>query len=208
MKKVFDAFVHQLEHLGAAHHLAEHGRHSPISDAELDAFMALAGPLPPALIGWWRATDRGLPFSGAMTSLSPTRALVEAQQNARTVAEGTFDPHLANIRGWADGRWDSGHLREVYWSPGWIPFAEDGCGNLICVDLDPGPAGTAGQIIEMEFQDGQGPYLSAWPDFMALLLGHLYLLEHNWTSLDEDLAVEYFDLSPDQLEAVLRMIRA
>jgi cell wall assembly regulator SMI1 len=29
----------------------------------------------------------------------------------------------------------------------WIPFAEDGDGNFLAIDLDPGPAGHAGQVI-------------------------------------------------------------
>ena len=32
---------------------------------------------------------------------------------------------------------------------GWIPFAEDSCGNLKCVDLSPGPKGAFGQVVAM-----------------------------------------------------------
>ena len=40
-----------------------------------------------------------------------------------------------------------GAVRPVYFSDGWIPIATDGTGNGVAVDLDPGPAGTAGQLI-------------------------------------------------------------
>ncbi len=39
------------------------------------------------------------------------------------------------------------HIQEVTWNPGWIPFAADGSGNFIALDLAPGPKGTKGQII-------------------------------------------------------------
>ncbi|MEL6344325.1 MAG: SMI1/KNR4 family protein [Myxococcota bacterium] len=203
MKPVFDAFVHQLEHLGAAHHLADHARHAPASDETIAAIEAIAGPLPADLAGWWRVADRALPFDGAMTSIAPVQAAKEMQRNQKMIEEGAFDDPLQNIRSWDDGRWRDGRMKEVYWHPGWVPFAEDGCGNLICVDLDPGSHGTIGQIIQMEFQEGQGPYLSPWPDFSALILGHLYLLEHRRVDIDEDMAIEYPDLSSSQMVQLL-----
>ncbi len=40
-----------------------------------------------------------------------------------------------------------GAIRNVYASPGWIAFAIDSGGNSIGIDLDPGPRGTRGQVI-------------------------------------------------------------
>ncbi|MVN89123.1 hypothetical protein GO986_20495 [Deinococcus sp. HMF7620] len=40
-----------------------------------------------------------------------------------------------------------GAIRAVNFSQGWLPFATDGGGNGLAVDLDPGPAGTPGQVI-------------------------------------------------------------
>jgi cell wall assembly regulator SMI1 len=37
--------------------------------------------------------------------------------------------------------------RLVWWSKAWIPFAEGPGGDLLCVDLDPGPKGHNGQVI-------------------------------------------------------------
>ncbi|MCM3340552.1 SMI1/KNR4 family protein [Paenibacillus sp. MER TA 81-3] len=39
------------------------------------------------------------------------------------------------------------YIQEVTWSPGWIPFAADGSGNYIALDLTPGVHGKVGQII-------------------------------------------------------------
>lgn len=38
-------------------------------------------------------------------------------------------------------------VRPVWWNPAWIPITADGAGNAHCIDLDPAPGGTAGQII-------------------------------------------------------------
>ncbi|WP_342662506.1 SMI1/KNR4 family protein [Deinococcus apachensis] len=40
-----------------------------------------------------------------------------------------------------------GAVRPVTFSPAWFPFASDGGGNGLAVDLNPGPAGTLGQVI-------------------------------------------------------------
>lgn len=40
-----------------------------------------------------------------------------------------------------------GYIQEVSWSLGWIPFASDGSGNYIALDLTPGVNGKVGQII-------------------------------------------------------------
>jgi molybdopterin molybdotransferase len=40
-------------------------------------------------------------------------------------------------------------LGDEWWRLAWIPFCGDGGGNHLCVDLDPAPGGTAGQVITM-----------------------------------------------------------
>jgi hypothetical protein len=49
---------------------------------------------------------------------------------------------------------DDDQIQFVWWSRGFIPIAEDGGGNLICVDLDPGPGGIRGQVIQWEMTEG------------------------------------------------------
>lgn len=40
-------------------------------------------------------------------------------------------------------------IKSNWWNPLWIPFTHDGCGNHICVDLDPETNGKFGQVIQM-----------------------------------------------------------
>lgn len=49
-------------------------------------------------------------------------------------------------------RW-ARELKLVYWSPARLPFAQavDGGGNFLCLDLDPSPKGTAGQVFDLGY---------------------------------------------------------
>lgn len=38
-------------------------------------------------------------------------------------------------------------VRQEWWNPRWVPVAYDGGGDLRCVDLDPTPYGTMGQVM-------------------------------------------------------------
>jgi len=38
-------------------------------------------------------------------------------------------------------------VRSDWWNPNWVPFAWDGGGDSLCVDLEPAPGGTVGQVI-------------------------------------------------------------
>jgi cell wall assembly regulator SMI1 len=42
---------------------------------------------------------------------------------------------------------------DEWWRLGWIPFCGDGGGNHLCVDVDPPPKGTSGQVISMWHDD-------------------------------------------------------
>jgi cell wall assembly regulator SMI1 len=48
-------------------------------------------------------------------------------------------------------------VKPVWWHKGLIPFAQDGAGNLLCIDLDPGPKGSNGQITRFERNMGPAP---------------------------------------------------
>lgn len=50
-----------------------------------------------------------------------------------------------------------GVIKDTFWNAGWIPFAEDGGGNLLCLDMDPGPKGKKGQVVKWEIGAGPGP---------------------------------------------------
>ncbi len=68
-------------------------------------------------------------------------------------------------------------LQRIWWSDFWIPVSEDSCGNFMCLDLAPGPAGKWGQMMQMEIQDGQGPFPSPCATFEAYLAATLKDLE-------------------------------
>ena len=58
-------------------------------------------------------------------------------------------------------------IRDDWWNPGWVPFADNGMGDLFCVDLAPTPAGTAGQVITMNHETSKRELLA--PSFAAWL---------------------------------------
>lgn len=57
-------------------------------------------------------------------------------------------------------------IRNVWWSPQWIPLTYDGSGNHDCLDLNPTARGTVGQIITMWHDDATleivAPSFRAW----------------------------------------------
>src|SRR5687768_2872139 len=38
-------------------------------------------------------------------------------------------------------------VKDEWWNPKWIPVASNSSGDFLCADLDPAPAGKAGQIV-------------------------------------------------------------
>jgi cell wall assembly regulator SMI1 len=40
-------------------------------------------------------------------------------------------------------------IRDDWWNPGWMPFAGNGGGDFLCIDLAPADGGTSGQVITM-----------------------------------------------------------
>jgi len=60
-----------------------------------------------------------------------------------------------------------GAIQRKYSDAGWVPLLRDGEGNGVGVDLNPGPAGTAGQIIN--FGGDEDDKLVLFPGAAALL---------------------------------------
>jgi cell wall assembly regulator SMI1 len=46
-------------------------------------------------------------------------------------------------------------IKNVWWNSKWIPFTYDGCGNHLCLDLDPDTGGHYGQVIRMWHDDAE-----------------------------------------------------
>ena len=60
-----------------------------------------------------------------------------------------------------------GIIRNTFWHRDWIPFAEDGGGNYLCIDLAPAKGGVVGQILKWERESG--PYAMKVNSFLAWL---------------------------------------
>jgi cell wall assembly regulator SMI1 len=58
-------------------------------------------------------------------------------------------------------------IRNDWWNAKWIPFTHDGGGNHRCLDLDPAPRGTHGQVINMDHDSPERAVL--YPSFTAWL---------------------------------------
>jgi len=61
------------------------------------------------------------------------------------VDDGTFDDWKGE---------DNAFLQKCWWNKSWIPIHADDCGNEYCIDMNPGPKGTVGQIIFMDREVG------------------------------------------------------
>lgn len=70
-----------------------------------------------------------------------------------------------------------GAVRPVYTHAGWIPFAHDGGGNHIGIDISPGPAGQVGQVINFG-RDENSKYVMA-PSLGAFLEWQLAQLQND-----------------------------
>lgn len=63
------------------------------------------------------------------------------------MAGGTFDEAEQHMENYCK-------VRKKWWHEFWLPFAEDGGGNLYCLDLDPADDGDYGQVIPWERDAG------------------------------------------------------
>ncbi|MFN9812147.1 MAG: SMI1/KNR4 family protein [Deltaproteobacteria bacterium] len=62
-------------------------------------------------------------------------------------------------------------VRACWWHPAWVPITEPGTGDYFCLDLDPGPGGLVGQVIEYRHDHPErlliAPSLSEWFNALA-----------------------------------------
>ncbi len=65
-------------------------------------------------------------------------------------------------------------IRSDWWHPGWIPFASNGGGDSLCIDLAPTAAGVAGQVISLNHETAQRRHLApSFAQFMSQLAEQL-----------------------------------
>ena len=71
------------------------------------------------------------------------------------------------------GKPDAG-IRSDWWNPQWIPFANDGGGDSLCIDLAPAKGGVVGQIILHRHDDASRSIIAGdFRELLQLLAEHL-----------------------------------
>lgn len=64
------------------------------------------------------------------------------------------------------GRSNDRRIKSNTWSKKWIPFAYDGSGGFLIVDMDPGDEGNAGQIIRTSHDDENSFVATSFGEFL------------------------------------------
>ncbi len=98
-----------------------------------------------ALVLWRRHNGQQHPTPGLFFGLQFLSTAEAADEWGRWASLLRDDPALAE--GIEVAAHPEGAVRPVYASEAWVPFASDGAGNHLALDLDPRPAGTVGQVI-------------------------------------------------------------
>jgi cell wall assembly regulator SMI1 len=160
----------------------------PASDAELAAIEAVIGAeLPGDFKESWRVHGGTGDTAG---SLIPARDAPGDRYGNATTPGGYYLMPCAEIllewRSWkllADGGEFAGQestgdhgIRRAWWHPGWVPFASNGGGDSICLDLAPAAAGTVGQVITMNHETAERELLA--PSYARWLAEVADLVEH------------------------------
>lgn len=81
------------------------------------------------------------------------------------------------------------NVLEVWWNEKWIPFAKDGGGNLMCIDMDPTVSGHKGQIIYWE--KSEGPIPTQYKSFFHWLYAYEQALYRGYYKVDEEGFIYY-----------------
>lgn len=77
-----------------------------------------------------------------------------------------------------------GIIQNTWWHRGWIPFAEDSGGNMLCIDTTPAAKGVVGQVLRMEI--GSGPGITEYASFLAWLEGYRDDLDAGKYQVDDE----------------------
>jgi len=148
----------------------------PVNSKALAALAkALDRSIPPELVAMWQVHD-GLPIF-EYAGLGAAEAKQRRAGLEKLRKKGTFANHEVFEQ-------NEPRIQHVKWHSGWIPLAEDGCGNLYCLDLAPGPAGRMGQVIKWEMAGG--PFAASSVDLANFLERYATALESSRFKYDLD----------------------
>lgn len=133
----------------------------PAQPAQLHAFAAALGfPVPPALAAIWTVAEQ-----------APSVPVGRRHSFRLQPPDPRYLSYLTGLAR-AGGQWrygasepldlrDTDPVRQLGHSRGWIPFGDNGGGDLYCLDLNPGPTGTTGQVICVWHEETVGASLVA-----------------------------------------------
>jgi cell wall assembly regulator SMI1 len=151
------------------------------SDADLASAAAAFGvELPSDVVASYRVHDGTRGGAGPLLGDWRLLSLAAAAQEWKTLQE------------WADGgefedseAEPAAQIKDDWWNPRWIPVASNSAGDFLCVDLDPAPAGTRGQVMSYYHAEPRRELVAAsierWlADFAAALVGAKYRVDDGW----------------------------
>ena len=159
----------------------------PATDEDIAALEAMVmDKLPEDFVTWLKYQHFMLQFDDDYISFTVREVINHLKYMNELLANGTFDDgRVAFHEKEGFGNWDGDFLKKVWWSPKWIPFAQDHLGNMKCIDLDPGSRGRKGQLIEMEVLHDQGPYKDQYHvSFSTYIKYNLNLIKKGQYTLD------------------------
>lgn len=159
----------------------------PATDEEIKAFEAqLGASLPDVYKVFLKHNDVAMAFDGGFEAIPLDRVIDSWAMMKEHLDNGVFDDGRIERHEEEDfGNWKGDYVKKVWWSAKWIPFAEDSCGNMKCIDLDPGENGEEGQITAMETQDGQGPFATNYLSFSSYLEEQVEYYENGKYEVEE-----------------------
>ncbi len=155
----------------------------PATESDLLAFEnELGEPLPPDFREFLQHNIIQHNFIGNYSCLSLPSILKEWHRMNKLLEEGVFeDGRVERVR----QNFGSHRFQNTWWSKKWIPFCEDSCANKRCIDFEPTGDGIKYQLLDIEIQDGMGPFLSNFHTFREFLQKHLeYLIKNQFTVED------------------------
>ena len=134
-----------------AERAASHLLHDGATDVEIDRAESQLGlRFPEALRASLRRHNGSRADAWANGTLLGCSSIVAATELWRRI-----DDHGDDVpRGRTSPDARRGRTQHAWWHRGWIAIDEDGFGNASAVDTIPGPAGVAGQVLDMDRRTG------------------------------------------------------
>ncbi len=127
-----------------------------ISDDELNALIEAIGcELPEDFVTFLKIHNGQLNEAGGLINatelLSSTRIIDEWSCWKGLLDSGEFTDSFEER---------SNGVKPDWWNKKWIPFTYNGAGDHLCIDLDPAPGGSYGQVITMWHDDDEREVLA------------------------------------------------